>query len=330
MTWVQNNRFLAVLFAVVLLGVAGLGYGIYSAYGRFDEVSQRYDTQAAELLRLQKLSPFPEAANRQRYEAVRKQCEEPLRTLQVQLANESPAPEKITATEFQNRLRDVVGSVTGLARQNNVALPEGFYLGFDPYRVTVPPAEAAPLLAMQLKSCEQVARTLISRRVERVTTFKRVPLREEGGLTGGTAPTPAPAPTGNGRGHNPAASAASALVTFYPLQVDFHAPPVVFREVVDDLLKAQPLYVIRALRVKNERDKGPGRGAAALANGEEAAAAPAPPVAAATPSAVPPGRSASVSAIEPPLPDRATLRYIVGTERLDVQMRLELARFSAP
>lgn len=329
MTWVQNNRFLAVLLAVVLLGVGGLGYGIYSAYGRFDEVSQRYDAQAAELLRLQKLSPYPEEANRQRYEGVRKQYDEAVRTLQAQLANESPAPEKITATEFQNRLRDVVGSVTGLARQNNVALPEGFYLGFDPYRVTVPPAEAAPLLAMQLKSCEQVARTLISRRVERVTTFKRVPLREEGGPTGGTtpAPTPAPGPTGNNRGNNAAAAAANALVTFYPLQVDFHAPPAVFREVVDDLLKAQPLYVIRALRVKNERDKGPGRGAAALASGEEA---PTPAAAINTTPSPATNRGGVSAAVEPPLPDRATLRYIVGTERLDVQMRLELARFSTP
>ena len=58
---------------------------------------------------------------------------------------------------------------------------------------------------------------------------------------------------------------------------------------------------------------------------------PPPPVAVATPSAVPGRAGGGISAaIEPPLPDRATLRYIVGTERLDVQMRLELARFSAP
>ncbi len=320
MTWVQNNRFLATLLAIVLLGVGGLGYGIYSAYGRFDEVSQQYNTQAAELLRLQKLTPYPEDANRRKYEDVRKQYDAAVRNLQAQLANESPAPEKISATDFQNRLRDVVSGVTTLARQNNVALPEGFYLGFDPYRVTVPPADAAPLLAMQLKSCEQVARTLISRRVERVTGFRRLTLREEGAAP----PAPAPGPGGGNRGgsNNPT----SSLVTFYPLEVDFHAPPGAFRDVVDDLLKAQPLYVIRAMRVKNEREKGPGRGAAALAE-EGGSPAPAAPVPVLPP---PPAGPARLGAIEPPLPDRATLRYIVGTERLDVQMRLELARFSAP
>ena len=324
MTWVQNNRFLAVLLAVVILGVGGLGYGIYSAYGGFDEISQQYNTQAAELLRLQKLTPYPEDANRRKYEEVRQQYAESVRNLQAQLANESLTPEKIIPLDFQNRLRDVVASVTTLARQNNVVLPEGFYLGFDPYRVTVPPAEAAPLLAMQLKSCEQVARVLISRRVDRVTTFKRVALREEGGglQPTTTAATPTPAPRGGGGNNAPA----NPPVTFYPLEVDFHAPPGVLRDVIDDLVKAQPLYVVRALRVKNERDKGPGRGATAGANGEDTGTPP-------TPNVPPPATTTNptrAGAVEPPLPDRPTLRYIVGTERLDVQMRVELARFTAP
>ena len=320
MTWVQNNRFLAILLAVVVLGVGGLGYGIYSAYGNYDEVSQRYQTQAAELRRLQKLTPYPEEANRRRYEEVRQQYAGAVRNLQARLADESLTPETISATDFQNRLRDVVAGVTTLARQNNVTLPESFYLGFDPYRVAVPPAEAAPLLAMQLKSCEQVARTLISRRVERVMTFRRAALREEGGTQLMPTPTtsaPVPATGRRGDDDNPAISP----VTFYPLQVDFHAPPGVLRDVLDDLLKAQPLYVIRALRVKNERDKGPGRGAAAIGTGGDEVNSTAAPA---------PTGPARAGTIEPPLPDRPTLRYIVGTERLDVQMRLELARFGAP
>lgn len=327
----HRQRLSVALLAVVLLGTGGLGYLLYASYERYVEVSADYERQASESRRLQRLTPYPEEANRQRYAARREEYDAAVRALQTRLAGDSPEPEKtLSATEFQGRLRDAVTGVVALARENRVTLPDGFYLGFEPYRTRVPSAEATPLLAVQLKGCEGVVRTLLQRRVERVTVFRRATLREEEGEGGG----------GDGGGGDDHRSP----VTFYPLEVEFRASPDVFQTVVDDLLQpTQPFQIIRALRVKNEHQRGPGRGPAAL-GAENRLLPPPSPTPAPAPSAPtastpsPPQRSAASTsppsgrpdAVEPPLPDRATLRYAVGTEDLDVQLRLELARFQAP
>lgn len=334
MNWARANRFLAGFLGALLVGVAVLGFLIFSAYDRYTEASARLDQQTNELKRLQKLAPYPDEENRKRYDDQRKRYAEAVTALQAQLAAGSPGPENISATDFQSRLRDVVAGVINFARQNNVTLPPDFYLGFEQYRASVPTAAATPLLAMQLKSSEQIARILIAQKIETLTVFKRAPLPQENtgfDSTPGATPDAPPAGGGprggaGGRGAPPAAP----LVMTYPLQIEFRALPVPQRAVLDELTKAQPFYVIRALRVKNERDKGPGRGAqASSADDLNPPAAPTP--AAPAPATAPGARPNLAGAVpEPPLPDRATLRYIVGTERLDTALRLELVRFSPP
>ncbi|MBV9128106.1 MAG: Amuc_1100 family pilus-like protein [Verrucomicrobia bacterium] len=94
---------------------------------------------------------------------------------------------------------------------------------------------------------------------------------------------------------------------------------------MNELVKSPSFYLVRALRVKNEKDKGPAREenpTAATAGGDAAAATTPTPAAAAA--------SRAPGVPEPALPERQTLRYVVGQEQLDVAMRVESVRFAAP
>lgn len=340
MNWARTNRFLAGLLGVLVVGAGVLGYLISTSYARFSEISATYDQQAAELQRLQKLAPYPEEASRKSYEEQKKQYAEAVVNLQRQLSTDSPAPENVGATEFQTRLRDAVAGVVAQARQNNVTLPADFYLGFEQYRASVPTAAAAPLLAMQLKAYDQIARLLIAQRVDAISVFKRAPLPQESGAAEPAAqPPPAASGGGAAKGGPGAGRGGTApslpLVTVYPLEIEFRASPSPFRAVIDEVVKARPFYVLRALRVKNERDKGPLRGALAGGPTDAAGTTPnVPPAATPAPPTAGAGRAPIGARLpglpEPPLPDRPTLRYVVGTEHLEAAVRLEMVRFSPP
>ncbi len=136
MDWVKNNRFVAVYLAVLVIGGGVLAFLVFSAYGRYSQVSDDYRTQAAELRRLQNLEPYPNAENLRRYTDEKKSYAVAVVDLQKQLASfeppaESPPP---TPLQFQDRLRQVVDDVTKSAQQAGVGLPDGFYLGFEQYR----------------------------------------------------------------------------------------------------------------------------------------------------------------------------------------------------
>ena len=314
MNWVRNNRFLAGFLAVLLVVGGALTFLLITAQSHYAEVSDQYDTQVKELQRLQGLIPFPDNVNLAKYEEVRQDYQQKVTELQTKLASldlplDNPP---LTPLSFQDRLRKVVDDTVGKAQTAGVALPEGFYLGFEQYRGTPPDAAATALLGQQLTGIADLVNLIILQHPEKINSLKRGLLPQEVGASA------TPAPTQPGR---PAAPAAPPLVTKYPLDIGFTALPSSFRDTVNKVTAARELYVIRALQVKNQVDKGPPRVEGATP-GSPAAPAPGP---------VPGGVDAN-GVLNPPLPDKGPppLRYVVGQERLDVLARIELASVLPP
>lgn len=313
MNWVRNNRFLAGFLAVMLVGVGGLGFLLYTAYDRYTGVDDRYKTQVAELKRLQALQPYPDHANQVKYEEIRKGYAQAVSDLQTTLASYEPAPENPPPTplQFQDRLRSAVEETISTAQRAGVELPkEKFYLGFEQYSGTPPEAAATPLLSSELNAINDLVAILLrNKQIETLNYIKRGPLPGEAGA-------PAAATAAPGRPVAPAA-AAPPLVVKYPIEVAFTAQPSSFREVLDAITTSKRLFVVRAVQIKNQMDKGPARVAPD--------AAPAPGVVAPT-VADPSNPNAQ------PLPDKGPppLRYVVGQEKLDVVLRIELAKVMPP
>ena len=318
MNWARNNRFLAGFLAVMLVGVAGLGYGLYTAMSRYTAVDEQYKTQVTELKRLQSLQPYPDSSNQTKYEGIRKDYAQSVRDLQTTLAAYEPPAENPPPTplQFQDRLRGAVEETVGTAQRAGVELPkEKFYLGFEQYSGTPPDAAATPLLSQELNAINDIMAVLLrNKHIEALASIKRSPVPGEAG-----AASAAPAPAVPGR--PTAATAAAPLVVKYLVEFEFTALPNSFREILNSITTSNRLYVVRAVVVKNQMDKGPVRQLPTPPPEQLAAAAP-PPGAAATP----PDPNA------PPLPEKGPprLQYVVGQERLNVTMRIELTKVTPP
>ena len=165
-------------------------------------------------------------------------------------------------------------------------MPANFHLGFDEYTARLPDNIAAPLLAQELSQIALLTDSLISARVDGLTSLRRIPLPEE---RGGTAATPARKP---GQTEAEATSVERSVV-----DVTFAASSAVARKALNQIASSsQQFYIIRALHVRNEKDKGPPR-----EEGARAQATPAP---------------------------NAALHFIVGNEHVEVSARIEMLRFN--
>lgn len=310
MDWVRNNKFLAAFIAAMVVGVGGVGYFLYFAQSRYDQTSQEYNSQVTELKRLEALRPYPEEANLTRFSEQKAAYGEAVNALQANLAEMAPKAEKATSpTDFQNRLREMVGEVQRSATQFGVALPDGFYLGFEQYRQTLPDQGVSALLYEQLTEVEQMVRLLINHKIDKISAIRRAPLPGEGaGLLTSSS--------GAGEKTKPVAG---ELVSRRPVEIAFTASPNAFRETLAAITEAPGLFVVRALQVKNQEPKGPARGQdPTLPGGSGRPPAALPPVSPGAPG-------------DQPLPEKGPppLRYVVGQEKLDLVMNIELVHVQA-
>lgn len=308
MVWIRNNKFLAGFIAFMVIGVGVLTYLLVTTMGQYDQVSQDYNTQVTEMKRLEGLQPYPDQNNLKKYEAVKTDYKQAVDDLQTKMAGFEPPPQNppFTPTEFQDHLRKVVDEKVKAADQLGIAYPTDFYMGFERYRNSLPEAAATPLLTAQLDNIEELVSILLKERVEKISKVNRAILPQENGAAADAA-----AQRARGGANQPAP--AGDLVVKLPVVLDFSGPPNTFRAVLNDVTHSKRLFIIRALKITNQSDKGPPRGQEPPQGGVGAVAAPAP--------------EANPTAGEP-LPEKGPppLRYVVGQEKIDVIARIELAR----
>ena len=343
MNWFKENKFLATWLIVTLIGAAVLGFLMFSARSTYAETQQRYDELSSELSRLQTAAPYPNAENLKKMEALRKEHNSAITDLQKQLAAAEFPLEPTTPEQFQDLLDKSVKRVTTRAMELGVTLPKDkFYMGFDRYERDIPPAEAAPKLGRMLKAMELVVMQLLENRVTELTALKRDPFPEEGGGPAAGAGSPREGTGSSGRGSRD--EPAAALVR-QPFDIAFIAKEAVFHSFVNAVVTAKTQFFIpKSVTVKNEKQEGPSR------HDLTAGAAPppppppplppdpnVPPTAPANPNA--PALPADPNALPaPPLPGAPATpatpapprKFIVGEEKLQISMRIEVVDFPEP
>jgi hypothetical protein len=286
MNWFRENRFLgtfAVIFGVTLLVAL---WFLFSAKSDFDEATARFTNTSTELNRLQRLAPFPSPENLRKMKAHAEDYSSALAKLKEELKTRVAPAAPLKPNEFQSQLRIAMNAAADRARANKVKLPDKFYLGFDDFVAALPSESAAPLLGQELGQIEWLVNALLDAHVDAVTTFRRTPSPEE-------------------RGNPPGAKSAPATTLKSPernvVEVGFFATPSATRKVINQIAGAsQHFCIIRQLRVRNEKDKGPPR-----EGGSETSASPAPK---ATPA--------------------AALNFIVGNEKIETTAKIEIVRFA--
>jgi hypothetical protein len=293
MNWFRENRF---------LGAFAVGFGLaflialiflWTARSSFAEAKRQFDENAAELNRLQRLTPYPSEENLRKMKTQADDYAADLEKLKGELKTRVPPVTPMAPNEFQSRLRQAITSLGEKARANRVKLPDNFFLGFEEFAAALPDTDAAPLLGQQLAQAELLLNVLIDARVEAITGFRRVPATER---LAAAAPTPTPIP-----GRKPAGPAGDQLIERNVVEASYTSTPTAARRVLNQITTLnQQFYIIRTLHVLNEKDEGPPRDA-----DDAPAAAPAP------------GASPA-----------AGLTFIVGNERVQTAARIEMLRFT--
>jgi hypothetical protein len=306
MKWFQQNRWLGMFLIAVGICVLFAGILLYWTRARWSDARQVFDTAAAERSRLQRLDPFPNDANYRNLKGYLDNYGAALEKFKEELKKEvAPAP-PLAPNEFQSRLRQAVITTLKRAQVNNVKLPDKFQLGFDEFTTAMPKTGVAPLLGQELSQIQMLINILLDAKVDGVTSFHRAPLPEERAVSPTPAPKQAPAPARKGtstRGQKsakpaePGATASTAtLMERNVVDLTFKAAPSAVRKVLNEIVSSTgQFFIIRALYVRNEKDKGPPRGKTAEA----------------TPSGTETG-----------------LNFIVGNEHVEVSARIEMLRFT--
>ena len=300
MKWFQQNRALGTILLAsgicILLGAALL----YWRWSVWSEAKQTFDQATAERTRLQSLDPFPNDANYRKLQGYLERYSDALNKFKDELKAEvAPAP-PLAPNEFQSRLRQATVAAEERARANNVKLPDKFQLGFDEFARIMPSTAVAPLVGQELSQVQMLINILLDAKVDNITSFRRHPLPEERGAL--ATPTPSP-------GQRVVAAAKPGgtppLIQRNVVEITFKAVPGVARKVLNEITSStDQFFIIRALYVHNEKDKGPPR--------ERTGAATPPP----SPQASPGQQGAGA------------LNFIVGNEHVEVSATIEMLRFT--
>ena len=298
MNWFRENPFLGRFLIVFGVCLIGAGWFFFSAKGDWDDAAARFGNTASELNRLERLNPYPSADNLRKMKAHAEDYASALTKLEAELANRGAPAEKMQPNEFQSRFRVAMNGIADKARANKVKLPDKFYLGFDEYSAALPASElAATLLGQELLQIEWLVNGVLDARVDALTAFHRTPLREERGTTAPPLTAKPPMPT-----------VPISMFGRNVVELTFVSTPSAARKIINQIAGAnQEFCIIRVLHVRNEKDKGPPR--------ETAGETTAPSV----PSSSPAAKATPAAA----------LNFIVGNEKIETTIKIEIVRFTS-
>jgi hypothetical protein len=301
MNWFRENPFWSA-FIVIAGGALLLAAGfLWWTKGSYEDAMAKYRESAAEQTRLEGGNPYPSAANVGKMKTYLDNYKTALDKLKAELKTRMLTEAPLAPNEFQTRLRQAIIRTTENARNNRVKLPANFFLGFDEFVSSLPSPEDAPALAQELSQVQLLLNTIIEARVDAITAFHRI---SHPGTATAAAPTPAATPRTPSK-----PSPGPKLIEQRTVEFAISTSPTAGRRVINQIAaENEQFFIIRAIRVKNQKDKGPPR---------ENAGPTAP---------IPPPNPAGAGAAPAATP-AGPLNFIVGNEHIDLSARVELVNF---
>lgn len=305
MNWFRENRSVGLFLMVAATCFLGLCWFLWDAKHNWDETVTRFHDTSRELNRLEQIAPYPSSENLQRMRAHTEEYAMALARLKEELKAQAVTLQPLAPNEFQSRLRLTMNAVTDKARANRVRLPDRFYLGFDEFASALPTSLAAPFLGRELTQIEWLLATLCEARIDALTSFRRTPLREEHGPA-----SPVSIPTTKRLAT--VTTASPQAIERSVIDATFVSTPGAARKVLNQIAGAtDQFFVLRLLRVRNEKEKGPLR------------EIPGDFTSAVTLSSIPAtGGSRDGKPGTPTM-----LNFIVGNEHVEVTAKIEIVRF---
>lgn len=298
MNWFRHHGFVRLYLGLLgLTTVVALTFVFHERAG-MKRAEVRLQGSLKELNRLHRTTPLPNTENFRRMRMQLESNHAAIAALEQKLQARSYPILPLLPNEFQSQLRLAIDQVLEHAADAKVRLPVNFKLGFDRYSTSLPDAEAAPKLGQELRGIEWLVNTLITARIDAITSLTRAPLADE---------NVAPSSSTKGAPRNLLPVKQKPVVSA-TVELAFSGRSSAVRRVVNEVSAAkEQFYIIRTLVVKSQAEQGPKRSQTGSMLARQWIAS---------------SDSSRGAAIA-----RPALTFIVGTEHLDVISRVDIVRF---
>lgn len=342
MSWFQQNKFTAIFGGVTVVLAGAVGFLVVGAKGEYEKKKSDFESKLSELQSLQGGKPFPNDKNVAAYKAELAKVDGEISKLHQQLVATEFPMEDVRPNVFQDRLKQTIDRIKGESLTKKMFLPgqkkddaaavvadATFNLGFD-YLDKLPQDEASSELARELKVIEFVVQQLLDNGVTQLHEVKRAKLPVESGEKAAEKKKDEKKPSGGGKNKG---EDGPKLVTTHKFEVKFQAHQSSFMKILNNISQAkQPFIIPRRVVVRNEKIDGPLKEAPGLAvvpPPADPAAAPADPAATpAAPATPADGATPAPAAPAPAAGGSGKFNWIVGEEKLEVELELEMVDFA--
>lgn len=326
-TFVTEHRNLIIAGSISTLLIAGSSFYLYQAYDHNVAALAELETVSGSLSKIQNSTPSPNAENLEELHRQKEDAKKAVEKLTAEVrALDIPLPE-MTPPQFQKTLNETVQSLGKLAKTNQVEIPQNFYLDFARYSKSVPKPEVTPLLGRQLQVASLISELLFQTGPKELKVFERTEFdleRDPAALAKETAPAKdkEKEKQKDKEKAKPKVDPPKPLLTGQSFKLQFVTLPANLREFLNSLANQKTcLLVTRSIKVENEKQVGPSK------KGPEGDVP-----GGAAPGGVPNLNALGGSAVEtapgaPGAPGANVSQFIVGTETIEVTLRVELVSF---
>lgn len=226
------------VIAALLLGVSG--FFAISGYGKYSDSLQSWDQLVGTIESLERRAPYPNKENSETLAAQVEAYESSVEELFLSLDTfQRPLDLTLDSASFQLRVKDKVQAFRKYSSDGGLEINEAtdFQMGFDLYSTVIPPQDLVAVLDYELEAIDYLLRGLVDEGVSNLNTFERDPIPGESG-----APP----------------EQASSVVHKYPVRMRFTSSHDALQSLINKLANDKNFfYIVRVLKIQNEMSEGP-------------------------------------------------------------------------
>ncbi|MBB5033471.1 Amuc_1100 family pilus-like protein [Prosthecobacter vanneervenii] len=311
MDWIRENKPLAAILGVILVGTLALGYLLYDSWSSYEETKEGYIGLGNQMAALKGARLAPTDANLQAKKQMVDEYAADVNKLGAALLILQPKVEPMKDIEFQAKLKTKISEIR-TAAQSKMQLPADFAFGFDEYTSSLPTsAAAATELSGYLDAMDELVKMLLKCNVQSLDLLERSKLALE-------AKAAANAPAGGAAAQR---QGAAEILEKRQISLILTLDQGALQLLVSRLATTEmPFFTsVRQLRIENQLQEGPLRSSVRLPatngpkmGGGQAAAA---------------SEEVASDEIRPPAPAPIDTIPVFGNELLKVRMEIDLVKF---
>ena len=307
MDWIRENKPLAAILGVIIVGSLALGYLLYDAWSTYEETKEGYLGVGSQVAALESARLAPTQPNLDAKKKLVEDYAQVVDRLGKTLLILQPPITPIKDIEFQSKLKTKISEVRQ-ATQSKMQLPADFAFGFEDYTKNLPISDAAATeLSGYLDAMDELVKLFLKCNVHSLDELQRSKLAVE---------TQA-APTSQGQQQPVSAAILEKRQISVVLTLDQGTLQLLVGRLASP--SDMPYFTnLRLLRIENQRQDGPLRSEVRLPN-----------------KTIPTGGNTGTTEtakeqpdeIKPPPPAPADTVPVFGQEALKVRLEIDLVKF---